>query len=272
MLNTFKIYDELTTTMDVAAARKITEVITLVYEDLQNTATKQEVQDLRDVVSELAQAQKRTEERLDALTFQVQELAQAQKRTEERVEELAQAQKRTEERVEELAQAQKRTEERVEELAQAQKRTEETVRMLVQEVEKLSRGLDNTRSQIGGLARSVSYALENEAYRKLPAYLQARHQLILQERLIRTEIGGQEINLFASAARNGEAVIVVGESVLRLDDPSKLGHLQAQVDLVHELYHLPVIPLIVTHYARPALREQAEQAGIIVVQSFEWDV
>ncbi len=28
MLNTFKIYDELTTTMDVAAARKITEVIT----------------------------------------------------------------------------------------------------------------------------------------------------------------------------------------------------------------------------------------------------
>lgn len=271
MLNTFKIYDELTTTMDVAAARKITEVITLVYEDLQNTATKQEVQDLRDVVHELAQAQKRTEERLE-------ELAQAQKRTEERVEELAQAQKRTEERVEELAQAQKRTEERldaltvqVQELAQAQKRTEETVRMLVQEVGKLSRGLDNVRSQVGGLARSVSYALENEAYRKLPAYLQAHHQLILQERLIRTEIGDQEINLFASATRNGESVIVVGESVLRLDDPSKLGQLQEQVDLVREMYHLPVIPLIVTHYARPAIREQAEQAGVIVAQSFEWD-
>lgn len=257
MLNTFKIYDELTTTMDVAAARKITEVITLVYEDLQNTATKQEVQDLRDVVHELAQAQKRTEER-------VEELAQAQKRTEERLDALTV-------QVQELAQAQKRTEERVEELAQAQKRTEETVRTLVQEVGKLSRGLDNTRSQIGGLARSVSYALENEAYRKLPAYLQARHQLVLQERLIRTEIGGQEINLFANAIRNGAPVIVVGESVLRLDDRSKLGQLQEQVDLVREMYHLPVIPLIVTHYARPAIREQAEQAGIIVAQSFEWD-
>jgi len=208
MLNTFKIYDELTTTMDVAAARKITEVITLVYEDLQNTATKREVQDLRDVVSELAQAQKRTEE---------------------------------------------------------------TVRMLVQEVGKLSRGLDNVRSQVGGLARSVSYALENEAYRKLPAYLQARHQLILQERLIRTEIAGQEINLFAKATRNGESVIVGGESVLRLDDPSKLGQLQEQVDLVRDIYHVPVIPLIITHYARPAMREQAEEAGVIVAQSFEWD-
>jgi len=57
-------------------------------------------------VEELAQAQKRTEERLDRLEAVVEELAQAQKRTEQRVEELAQAQKRTEERVTELAQAQ----------------------------------------------------------------------------------------------------------------------------------------------------------------------
>ncbi|WP_297635893.1 hypothetical protein [Caldilinea sp.] len=83
-------------------------------------------------VEELAQAQKRSEERLTRLELVVEELAQAQKRTEERVEELAQAQKRTEERVEELAQAQKRTEERVEELAQAQKRTEERVEELAQ--------------------------------------------------------------------------------------------------------------------------------------------
>ncbi|HYY16386.1 MAG TPA: DUF3782 domain-containing protein, partial [Gammaproteobacteria bacterium] len=39
----------------------------------------------------------------------VRDLAEAQKRTEERIEELAQAQKRTEERVEELAYAQKQT-------------------------------------------------------------------------------------------------------------------------------------------------------------------
>jgi multidrug efflux pump subunit AcrA (membrane-fusion protein) len=49
----------------------------------------------------------------------VQELAEAQRRTEQRVEELAEAQRRTEQRVEELAEAQRRTEQRVEELAAA---------------------------------------------------------------------------------------------------------------------------------------------------------
>jgi hypothetical protein len=52
--------------------------------------------DLRDIVRQLAQAQLRTEARLDTLTARVEELAQAQARTEVRVEELAQAQLRTE--------------------------------------------------------------------------------------------------------------------------------------------------------------------------------
>ncbi|MCS7200486.1 MAG: hypothetical protein NZ850_09145, partial [Caldimicrobium sp.] len=60
-----------------------------------------------------------------ALAEAQRELAEAQKRTEQRIEELAEAQKRTEQRVEELAEAQKRTEQRIEELAEAQKRTEQ---------------------------------------------------------------------------------------------------------------------------------------------------
>jgi hypothetical protein len=102
---------------------------------------REDFDELRSAIAGLAQAQKRTEER-------VEELAQAQKRTEERVEELAQAQKRTEERVEELAQAQKRTEERVEELAQAQKRTEERVEELAQVQKRFEKHFD---MQIGAL-------------------------------------------------------------------------------------------------------------------------
>jgi hypothetical protein len=66
-----------------------------------------------------------------ALPDLVRELAQAQARTEQRVEELAQAQARTERRVEELAQAQARTEQSLKELAQAQARTEQAVSELV---------------------------------------------------------------------------------------------------------------------------------------------
>ncbi|WP_169238011.1 hypothetical protein [Candidatus Roseilinea sp. NK_OTU-006] len=47
---------------------------------------------------------------------------------------LAEAQRRTEQRLEELAEAQRRTEQRLEELAEAQRRTEETVRRLVNQM------------------------------------------------------------------------------------------------------------------------------------------
>lgn len=59
--------------------------------------------DVRGSLEALARAQTRTEARLDTLGQRVEELAQAQTRTEARVEELARAQARTEARVDELA-------------------------------------------------------------------------------------------------------------------------------------------------------------------------
>jgi myosin heavy subunit len=114
-------------------------------------------------VEELAEAQRRTEQRVERLETIVTELAEAQRRTEQRVErletivtELAEAQRRTEQRVErletivtELAEAQRRTEQRVEELAEAQRRTEQRVEELAeaqrrteQRVEELAAGLN----------------------------------------------------------------------------------------------------------------------------------
>ncbi|MCS6926025.1 MAG: hypothetical protein NZ578_09005, partial [Candidatus Binatia bacterium] len=79
--------------------------------------------ELRAVVRELAEAQKRTEQR-------VEQLAEAQRRTEQRVEQLAEAQRRTEQRVEELAEAQRQTELRLAELAEVQKLTTEGLEQL----------------------------------------------------------------------------------------------------------------------------------------------
>jgi len=95
VINTLKIFDELKEAMDASAAKKITEVIGKVYDELQNTVTKAEFNDLRNIVKELAEAQKRTEQR-------VEELVEAQKRTEQKVEELVEAQKRTEQEVRKL--------------------------------------------------------------------------------------------------------------------------------------------------------------------------
>ncbi len=131
MINTFKIYEELTATMGDEGARKLASILGALYEDLQNTVTKVEFNALHATVQELAEAQKRTEQR-------VGELAEAQQRTEQRVGELAEAQKRTEQRVDTLAL-------RMEELAEAQRRTEKSLL-------RLSERLDDTNKQLGGLA------------------------------------------------------------------------------------------------------------------------
>ena len=202
MINTFEIYNELRESIGDNAAKKMAEVLFRVYEELTQAVTKKEFNELRVVVHELAEAQKRTEAR-------VEELAEAQKRTEARVEELAEAQKRTEARVEELAEAQRKTETRldalagkVEELAEAQRKTEKELAKLAFEHRK-------TREQLGGLAHTVGYRLEDEAIWALPHLLKRDFGLIVIGTLKRTwlEISeGKyiELNVWGDAERNGQ--------------------------------------------------------------------
>jgi len=185
----------------------------------------------------------------------VKELAEAQR-------ELAGAQKRTETRVEELAEAQRG-------LAEAQRATEKEIRVLV-------KGLTETRQELGGLSRSFSYSFENEAYRMLPEVLKRRYHIKLKERLLRTDIGGKEVNLFGKGAKNGSDVIVVGEVKLRLDDKRKkkgdvFEELEEKVRAVRKEYKKEeIIRLLLTHYATSGFLKRAKEKGVIVVQSFEW--
>jgi chromosome segregation ATPase len=229
--------------------------------------TDQKVAELAEVqkrteqkVAELAEAQKRTDQRLA-------ELAEAQKRTEQKVAELVEAQKRTEQKVAELAEAQKRTDQRLSELAEAQRKTEEEVRTLAQE-------LKRTRQDLGGLSLSFSYAFENEAYRMLPQVLK-KYGLELEDKLIRKEVAGEEINFFATAKRNGKTVYIVGETKLRLDDTKKrddvFKQLEKKISAVKKAYgDVQIVPLIVTHFAKESMLKKAKERGIIVVQSYEW--
>ena len=274
-------------------------ILTEIERSREQAVTTTDFKELKDIVRDLAVAQQHTEQRMGELTTaqqrteqrmgelttaqqrteqRMEELTTAQQRTEQRMEELATAQQRTEQRMEELATAQQRTEQRMEELATAQQRTEQRMEELAaaqqettREVATLSRAMKDTRTQVGGLAHSMAYALENEAYRKLPQYLRTHYQIEVVESFVRTEIGGEEVNFFAKARQHDADVVIVGESVLKLDDPGKLKQLHKQVAAVQEVYQLPVLPLIVTHYARPKLLAKIEREGILVVQSFHWE-
>ena len=164
----------------------------------------------------------------------------------------------------ELAQAQKKTEERVEELAQAQKRTE-------MEIQGLTRELKKTRSELGGLASSVGYALENEAFRALPSFLGEKYGIEVVDRLVRAEIGGEEVNLFGRGKRDGKEVFIVGEVELKLTSVSKLKQLDKKVEAVYREYgEKETVKILITHFAKAHFLERAKERGVIVVQSFEW--
>jgi len=254
MLNMENVKGRLKRVFSEEQASVLAEIIVKARDELVKVS---DFNELKEIVRDLAKSQK--------------ELAEAQKRTEARVEELAEAQGRTEQRlnslaqrVEELAEAQKRTEARVEELAEAQKRTEE-------EIKRLARGLVSTRTELGGLARSVSYSLENEAYRALPSYLKRHYGIEVLERFIRTEIDGEEIDIFAKAKMDGKDVLIVGETELKLSSVGKLKRLDKKVLVVKEKFaEKEIVKLFVTHYARPQIKKKAEERGIIIVQSFEW--
>jgi len=202
------------------------------------------VKDIGVKVGELAQAQK--------------ELTEAQKRTEVKVEELAVAQK-------ELAEAQKRSELKIGEMAEAQKNT-------AVEIRKLTKSLNG---QIGGVGRSLGYALENEAYRHLPELLKRKYGIDVKEKMIRAQIGGKEINVFGRAEKDGREVFVVGEAKVRLDERRKLNEdfdeLEEKVQAVMAEYgQKEIVKLLIAHYARKLALDMAKDKEVIVVQSFEW--
>ncbi len=216
MTNTFKIYENLKKTFDDDSAKNLTSILSQIYEDVANTVTKVEFKELRDIVAELAEAQKRTEQRLDSLTIKVGELAEAQKRTEQRLDsltikvgELAEAQTRTEVRLGELAEAQKRTEQRLDsltikvgELAEAQTRTEKEIRGLAK--------------QVGGLSMAVGYGIEDKYIPIMDDFVLKQYGVVaktVERKFIEYKDGTyDEINLYIEAEADGKKIYIIGES------------------------------------------------------------
>lgn len=254
-------------------ASVLAEVITDAYDNLVKTS---DFNELKEIVRSLAVAQERTEARMTDLAEAQQHLAEAQQRTEVRLTELAEAQQRTDAR---LANFEQRTDARFAELAAALTTLTTRVDGLGQRVDGLGQRVDGLGQEVGGLSRSVSYSLENEAYRSLPGLLARKYGITLRDSIVRQEINGEEINLFAHGERDGEPVILVGETKLQLDERRNnrraaervFAQLDQKLTAVQASFpEIELIPLLITHYARPSFLAQAQERGIIVIQSFEW--
>lgn len=252
------VHSKLQTVFPPEQAAVLAQVIHEAYTDLVKTS---DFNELKEIIRELS--------------VKMGELAEAQKRTEQRVEELAQAQKRTEQRVEELAEAQKQSEMRltrlegvVEELAEAQKRTEEELRKLIGEYAE-------TRRQLGGLTATVSYHLEDEAFKALPALLQRDHGLVVKGRLTRKFVRDNrgediEVNIVGQAERNGQTCTIVGESKSQLSKKDVDAFIRKKLRRLEGVF-ADVFPVLVTYMiSQPDVEDYARQKGIAVYYSYEF--
>ncbi|MHA1579260.1 MAG: hypothetical protein ACTSUQ_06500 [Candidatus Freyarchaeota archaeon] len=242
--------------------------------------TREDFDKLTATVNKLAEAQHRTEERLE-------QLAEAQRRTEDRLEQLAEAQHRTEERltrlesvVEQLAEAQRRTEERltrlesvVEQLAEAQRRTEDRLEQLAEAQRRTEESLRELAVQVGGLSDTVGFGLEDVARVMAPGWFE-RHLGIaveeeLESRYVRHGEAEVQVNLFGRGRRaDGTEVLIAGEVKSRIYK-SDVRSFASVVETVRNAYPgREVLAFMFGYLIHPSADEEAEKHGIIVLATY----
>ena len=191
-MNTYRIYEDLRSSLGEEAARSLAHTLGPMFEELGKTVTKAEFQELNATLGRLAEAQERTEGKVAQLAEGQADLTVAQARTGAQVAELTQAQARTETQVAELTLAQTRTEAQVAELTQAQTRTEAQVAELTlaqtrteSQVVKLTQAQTRTEVQLAALTQ-VTQSLVVEGGRqatRLDAVLGRTFEMQFRDRL-----------------------------------------------------------------------------------------
>ncbi len=288
------------------ATEVLLRLFTALFERTEHQVTREEMQavhaELREVrvaLQQLAEAQVRTEKRVDALAQAQERLAEAQARTEEQVKQLVEAQARTEQQIKELIEAQAHTEQQVRELVEAQARTEEHMQKLSQAHERLAEAQAKTEERltrlaeefytfrkevraefrqvhkaIGGLSHVVGYTLENLACRTLPKLLEQKfgYQVVEPFDRVWLQVKGKpvQVNLWALLRTpEGELIRVVGESKSQLGH-KHLGELERLMKRTQQNWGSPrALGVLVTHMPDPGVREEAEARGFLVFTSRE---
>lgn len=237
MLNTLKIYEKLKQALEPDAAETIAEVISEAFTHLQESSAEKWFQKLDSQIASIHQT--------------LQAIAEQQ----------ASAQTASEARF-------ARIEATLAEVAEAQRRNELEIRRLTEEMRE-------TRKQLGGLATTVGYSLENRAYQALPALLARDYGLMIEERLKRRFIQdkqGQyiEVNIFGQARRNGQTVTIIGESKSQLSKNEVDNFIRRKLSRLQGVYP-DLFPVLVTHMITSwDVEEYARNRGIAVYYSYDF--
>lgn len=268
MLDTLKIYEKLKQALEPTAAETIAEVIGEAVAQLQESVAEKWFQRLDSEITAVRQAQHAFEE---LLIRSHEQFDQRLARIETALAELTESQKRS---VEEFARYREASEARfarietaLAELTEAQKRSEEEIRLLTEEMR-------DVRRQMGGIATSVGYGLEDKAYLALPALLRRDYGIEVEERLKRQFVldrEGQyiEVNIFGKAKRNGTPLTIVGESKAQLSKNDVDHFVRRKLSRLKEVYP-QLFPVLVTFMITDwDVEEYARAQGIALYYSYD---
>ncbi|WP_299227497.1 chordopoxvirus fusion protein [Sulfurihydrogenibium sp.] len=216
------------------------------------------------------------------LTTSVKELTENQKKLEEKFQQLVDTQRQTEERLNKLTErVDKLTErldqltERVEQLTISVKELTENQKKLEERLIKVEEGLKLTRKEVGGLAHTVGYTLEDRAYKSLPKLLKKDFDIDIEGKLIRTylELGKEkfiEINIFGKGKQKDKQVVIIGEgkSQLKKTDVDKF---LKTIEMIKSFFAEKIIPIMITYQTLPQVDRYAEEKGVKIYYSYDFD-
>ena len=218
---------------------------------------------LKDIVGDLAEAQKKSEARIGRLEIAVVELVETQKKSGART-------GRLEIVVMELAEAQKRTELKIEELVEAQTKTE-------YEVKKLTTTVSGMKKQLGGLAMNVGYGIED----KIIPYIRdfgkkefgTEISTVDRRNLIYPDGNYDEINIYAEGTKDGHPLFIIGECKAQpgKKDFDRMGQM---LNRVKKAVKGDIHPFLVGYHFSPDVEAYAEEMypHIRICKSFEFEL
>ncbi len=183
------------------------------------------------------------------------------------VKELAEAQKRTEERLNELAEAQKRTEERVNELAEAQKRTERELEKLVGEHRKTREIVGGLQHTVGYVLEDRAFVglpplLKKDFGIEIVEALRRDYIQISPGKYI-------EVNIIGKGRRDGREVWIIGDCKTQLKKRDVDEFLKTLKQIEESLYG-DKLPIIVTYQASPLVKNYIKERGLKLYFSYQF--
>ena len=314
MIDTLAIYEKLKEVMDPRAAEGVAEVLGNAVQQVQDSMTERwfrtldsEIRGLREEIEErFARMQQTVEDILRVQRQHTEEIAELRQVTQQNTQaiaelremtqkntqaiaelvqvtqqhsrEIAELREMTRQNTEAIIELRKTTQQHSEEISQLRQTVQELVEVQKQtqeDIRRLTWGLDDLRKQVGGLATTVGYTLENAAYKALPSLLHRDYGVQVDGALIRQYVQDNqgehiEVNIFGQGRRNGETLTIVGESKAQLSKNDIDNFLRRKIQRLQGRYP-NLFPVLVVHMTSDwDVEAYAREQGVAVYYSYQF--